>query len=236
MQYWMDCHTHAIAGGHAYSTLQENIAAAKEKGLVCLGYSEHAPKMPGGPHKLYFANMKALPRQFGELKLLCGVEANIMDYDGSLDMTAEELAKLDYCIASLHKPCIEPGTEEENTRALVKAMKNPYVTILGHPDDSRYPLDYDELVRTAKEEQVIVEINNSSLDPKNARQNGRENIVTLLKTCMKYECPVILGSDAHFSSAIGDFKDVEKVLEEVGFPETLIVNTDPEGWKKIIRK
>lgn len=236
MQYWMDCHTHAVAGGHAYSTLQENIAAAKEKGLVCLGYSEHAPMMPGGPHKLYFANMKALPRQFGDLKLLCGVEANIMDYKGTLDMTAEELAKLDYCIASLHKPCIEPGTMEENTQALICAMKNPYVTILGHPDDSRYPLDYDLVVQTAKEEQVVVEINNSSLDPKNARQNGRENIIKVLKTCMKYECPVILGSDAHFSSAIGDFDEVEKVLEEVGFPKSLIINTDPDGWNKIIRK
>ena len=236
MQYWMDCHTHAVAGGHAYSTLQENIAAAKEKGLVCLGYSEHAPKMPGGPHKLYFANMKALPRQFGELKLLCGVEANIMDYNGTLDMEAEQLAKLDYCIASLHKPCIEPGTEEENTRALILAMKNPYVTILGHPDDSRYPLDYELLIQTAKQERVAVEINNSSLDPKNARQNGRENIIKLLETCMRYECPVILGSDAHFSSAIGDFEEVEKVLMEVCFPERLIINTDPDGWKKIIRK
>ena len=235
MKYFMDFHTHTIAGGHAYSTLQENIAAAMQQGLKVLGYSEHGPMMPGGPHPLYFKNMKVLPREFGDLKLFRGVEANIMDYNGTLDLEEELLSKLDYCIASLHILCCKPGTVEENTRAVVGAMKNPYVTILGHPDDSRYPLDYEAVVKTAKEENVLLEVNNASMNPKNTRQNGRENVVTLLKTCMKYDCPVILGSDAHFSSAVGNFEEVLKVIEEIGFPERLIVNADPEGWKKVVR-
>ena len=235
MKCFMDFHTHAIAGGHAYSTLQENIAAAKLQGLKFLGYSEHGPRMPGGPDPLYFKNMKILPREFGELRLFCGAEADIMDYEGTLDLEEELLAKLDYCIASLHLPCCKPGTQEENTRAAVMAMKNPYVTILGHPDDSRYPLDYEVIVRTAKEEKVLLEVNNASLNPKNARQNGQKNVATLLKTCMKYNCPVILGSDAHFSAAIGDFKDVFQILREVDFPEALIVNADLHGWKKAVR-
>lgn len=236
MKYFMDFHTHTIAGGHAYSTLQENIASAMEQGLKFLGYSEHGPMMPGGPHFLYFKNMKVLPREFGDLKLFCGIEANIMDYNGTLDLEEELLSKLDYCIASLHTLCCKPGTVEENTRAVVGAMKNYYVTILGHPDDSRYPLDYEVVVKTAKKEKVLLEVNNSSMDPKNARQNGRENVVKLLKTCMKYDCPVILGSDAHFSSAVGNFTEVIRVIEEIGFPQKLIVNADPEGWKKIVRE
>ena len=235
MKCFMDFHTHTIAGGHAYSTLQENIASAMEQGLKFLGYSEHGPMMPGGPHFLYFKNMKVLPREFGNLKLFCGVEANIMDYNGTLDLEEELLSKLDYCIASLHTLCCKPGTVEENTRAVVGAMKNPYVTILGHPDDSRYPLDYEVVVKTAKEEKVLLEVNNSSMDPKNARQNGRENVVTLLRTCMKYDCPIVLGSDAHFSDAVGNFAEVLNVIEEVGFPKKLIVNADPEGWKKVVR-
>ena len=235
MKCFMDFHTHTIAGGHAYSTLQENIAAAMQQGLKFLGYSEHGPMMPGGPHFLYFKNMKVLPREFGNLKLFCGVEANIMDYNGTLDLEEELLSKLDYCIASLHTLCCKPGTVEENTRAVVGAMKNPYVTILGHPDDSRYPLDYEVVVKTAKEENVLLEVNNSSMDPKNARQNGRENVVTLLRTCMKYDCPIVLGSDAHFSDAVGNFAEVLSVIEEVGFPKKLIVNVDPEGWKKVVR-
>lgn len=233
---WMDFHTHTIAGGHGYSTLQENIAAAKEKGLKYLGYSEHAPSLPGGPHPFYFANMKVLPREYGELRLFCGVEANIIDYEGQLDMSDEQLEKLDYCIASLHIPCCKPGSVEENTAATIGAMKNPYVSIIGHPDDSRYPLDYERVVKAAKEENVILEINNSSLNPKSARQNGRENVVELLKWCMKYQCPVILGTDAHFSASIANFETALGVIEEVGFPEELIINFDFDGWKKIVRK
>ena len=235
MEYFMDFHTHTIAGGHAYSTLQENIAAAMQQGLKFLGYSEHGPMIPGGPHFLYFKNMKVLPREYGDLKLFCGVEANIMDYEGTLDLEEELLSQLDYCIASLHTLCCKPGTVEENTRAVVEAMRNPYVTILGHPDDSRYPLDYELVVKTAKKEKVLLEVNNASMNPKNARQNGRENVVTLLRTCMKYDCPVILGSDAHFSCAVGNFAEVLRVIEEVGFPKKLIVNVDPEGWKKVVR-
>ena len=53
----------------------------------------------------------------------------------------------DVVIASLHIPCIKPGSIEQNTNALIKAMDNPYVNIIGHPDDSRYPVDYEKLVK-----------------------------------------------------------------------------------------
>lgn len=235
VKFWMDFHTHTIASGHGFSTLQENIAAAQAKGLKYLGYSEHGPKLPGGPHPLYYGNMKVLPREFGDLRLFCGVEANILDYDGSLDLSDEQLSKLEYCIASLHIPCCKPGSEKENTQALIRAMKNPHVSIIGHPDDSRYPLDYEEVVKAAKEADVILEVNNSSLHPKSVRQNGRENVKTLLKYCMKYACPVIMGSDAHFSALVGNFEAAFAIIEEVGFPKELVVNLDPEGWKKIVK-
>ena len=116
VKFWMDFHTHTIASGHGFSTLQENITAAQAKGLKYLGYSEHGPKLPGGPHPLYYGNMKVLPREFGDLRLFCGVEANILDCDGSLDLSDEQLSKLEYCIASLHIPCCKPGSEKENTQ------------------------------------------------------------------------------------------------------------------------
>ena len=54
--------------------------------------------------------------------------------------------KLDYAIASLHQPCIKSGTMiPQNTDAYLGAMKNPAIHIIGHPDDSRYPIDYDTL-------------------------------------------------------------------------------------------
>lgn len=62
-----------------------------------------------------------------------------MDYNGNLDMEERLMKRMDVVIASMHIPTIKPGTREENTQAYLGAMKNPYVDIIGHPDDGRYP-------------------------------------------------------------------------------------------------
>ena len=106
--------------------------------------------------------------------------------------------------------------------------------ILGHPDDGRFPLDYDELVREARQAQAVLEVNNSSLNPQSARQVGRENITELLKTCMKYDQPVIMGTDSHMCFAIGAFDDAEQLMRELEFPKELVLNYDPENIRKLI--
>ncbi len=234
MKIYMDLHTHTIASGHGYSTLRENIEYAQSVGLRYLGLSEHAPATPGGPHEFFFGNYRCIPRQYGELTLFCGAEANIMDFEGNLDLGEKHLKKLDYVIASMHISCIEPGGRKENTRASILAMRNPYVKILGHPDDSRYPLDYETLVQAAGEEQVALEVNNSSLNPRAARVNGRENIITLLNACKKYKVPVLLGTDSHICYTIGNFQDTLELLKEVDFPEELVLNSDPGNIAKVL--
>ena len=227
MSYVMDMHTHTIASGHAYSTLQENIAAAREKGLMYLGLSEHGPAVVGAPRPIYFQNYKIIPRQYGELRLFCGIEANITDVEGHLDLDAFTLERMDYCIASMHTLVLSPGSVKDNTRAAVRAMENPLVKILGHPDDSRYPMDYEELVRAAAELRTVLEVNNSSLHPLSSRKGARENIHTMLEACMRYQVSIIVGTDSHVSSAIGDFTQADELLREADFPEELIVNADP---------
>ena len=236
MKCFMDLHTHTIASGHAYSTLRENVVAAQEMGLKCLGISDHGPQTMGGPNIMYKRNLKIVPRKYGDLKLLCGAEANITDFDGHLDLDDFTLSRIDYCIASMHTFCLQPGTAKENTDAAINAMKNPYVKILGHPDDARYPLEYDRLVEAALKEKVLLEINNSSLHPLAARQGARENILTLLRLCKEHKCPVILGTDSHICDTIGRFEWTEELLQEVEFPQELIVNTLDNYWEQIVCK
>ena len=234
MKSIMDLHTHTVASGHGYSTLKENIQEAQKKGLKFLGFSEHGPAAPGGPHIFFFRNFRCIPRQYGELRLLCGVEANIMDYEGTLDLEEADLKRMDYVIASMHISCVKPGSREENTQAAIKAMRNPYVKILGHPDDTRYPLDYEAVVRAARKEGVALEINNSSLHPDAVRVGARENITELLKFCKEYQVPVLMGTDSHIADTIGDFDRAENLLKEVAFPEELILNYCPENINKLI--
>ncbi len=236
MKIYMDLHTHTVASGHGYSTLAENIEEGKKQGLAFLGLSEHGPALPGGPHIFFFHNYRCIPRKYGDLELLCGAEANIMDYGGRLDLEEDTLKRLDYVIASMHVPCVVPGSEAENTRASIEAMRNPYVKILGHPDDSRYALDRRAVVKAAGEEGVAIEINNSSLNPLSARKGGRENIRQLLDLCGHYEVPVLMGSDSHICYGVGRFEETLQLMREVGFPEDLVLNTDPKNIRKIMRQ
>ena len=230
----LDVHTHTIASGHAYNTLQEMIHTAKEKGLKLLGVSDHAVAMPGACHLFYFHNLKVVDRQYGDLELMLGSEVNVIGYNGELDLDDETLQGLDYAIASLHTPCLAPGTIEQNTNALIKAMENPYINVIGHPDDSRFPIDYEQLVLAAKKNHVLLEINNSSLNPKGFRQNARDNDITILNLCKKYEVPVCLNSDAHIASDIGNTKFIDPLLIETNFPEELIINTSVDKFKQFL--
>ena len=123
MKYNMDLHTHSIAGGHAYSTFEENVAAAYEKGLSVYGLSEHAPAMPGGPHMFFFGNLKVLPKEYKGMRILKGCEANIVDLEGNLDLPDVLLAQLDYVIASMHIPCVTTGTAKVGSRLNITLVK-----------------------------------------------------------------------------------------------------------------
>ena len=147
MRFTLDTHTHTIASGHAYNTIDEMAVYAAGHGVTHLAITDHAPKMPGSAGVLYFSNMGIIPRKKYGVNIYMGCEVNIMDYDGRIDLSEYGLKGCDVVIASLHIPCIKPGSIEQNTKALINAMDNPYVNIIGHPDDSRYPVDYEQLVR-----------------------------------------------------------------------------------------
>lgn len=236
MRYVLDSHTHTIASGHAYNTINEMVQAAVDKGLELLAITEHSMKMPGTCHEYYFSNLRMLSRQMQGIEVLFGAEVNIMDYDGNVDMPQRLLEKMDVVVASMHTPCLKPGTKAENTRSYLKVMENPAVNIIGHPDDGRYPVDYEELVLGAKKHHVLLELNNASLHPLGSRKNPRPNDVVMLELCRNYEVPIILNSDAHCAADVGNHQYSEELLREMEFPEQLIVNRSVEEYKKYINR
>lgn len=236
MEYVLDVHTHSLASGHSYSTIREMAYAAAEKGLKVLGITEHAPKMPGSCHEFYFFNLKVVPRQMCGVQLLLGSEVNIIDYDGSVDLREDLLKAMDVVIASFHPPCLKIGTREENTQAYIKAMQNPYVDIIGHPDDARIPIDLEAVIAAAKENHKLIELNNSSLRENGAREGAFENQIRILELCRKYQTGVIIGSDAHIDIEVGNHERTDRVLAAVDFPKELLVNDSFEKLKPYLHK
>lgn len=230
----VDAHTHTIASGHAYGTLDEMAHAAAAKGLKILGITEHTSGIPGTCHDIYFMNLKVVPRQMYGIELMLGAELNILDYEGKIDLRQRYISQLDLRIASIHDLCYSIGTVEQNTAAMVGAIRNPEIDIIGHPDDGKIPVDYETVVRAAAENHTLLEINNNSLRSKN-RKNTFENSCTILKLCKKYDVPVACDSDAHFMTDVANMDHVSKVFEAVDFPEELILNYSAEKFRDFIR-
>lgn len=226
MKDFLDVHTHTIVSGHAYSTMNEMIAAAKEKGIAMYGITEHGPAMPGSCHNMYFGNLKIIDRKAYGLELLLGVELNILDEKGTVDLDDRLLKAMDITIASLHIPCIHDMGKEANTAAVISCIQNPYIDIIGHPDDARYPLDLQAVAQAAAEYGKLLEINNHSLGPYSPRKNARENDIELLKWCRQYQTEIIVNSDSHIDRMVGAHEYAWELLAEQDFPEAQIVNTD----------
>lgn len=232
MKLVADCHFHTISSGHAYSTITEFAREASLKGLELIGMTDHGPTMPGGPHRYHFDNLKVIPDFLFGVEIYKGIEANIIDFDGSTDTESMPLEEMDIVISSFHSPCLKPSEKKDNTRAIIKSMENKYVNIIGHPDDSRIPIDYSELVKAASESGVLIEINNSSLRPTSFRKNAKDNYMTLLEECYKNKAYVIINSDAHIHTDIGAGDEALELIKQSGFPEELIANTDLQKLKQ----
>lgn len=240
MHYEADTHTHTLASGHAYNTIVEMVQAAADRGLKAVAITDHTPgrnnlEIPGAPYEIYFRNYRVIPREIKGVRVLMGAEVNIFN-DGTVDMSERALKQMDIVIASIHHQCYSDAGLEANTQAVLKAISNPYVDILGHPDDSATPLDYERIVAKAAETGTIMEVNENSYRQPWLRKNCRGNALRYLALCREMRVPVAIGSDAHFMDMVGSHEYNEALLEEIGFPMDLVVNTDAERLIRYLKE
>jgi len=227
----LDVHTHSISSGHGTSsTITDMARAAQKRGLSLLGVSDHGPATLCAGTSSYFKNLQMADRIRCGIRLLYGVELNILDTKGHVDLEPDILNGMDYAIISMHAKNITPGSMTENTNAYINAMKHPSVRIIGHCDDVKFPVDYQVLAEAAHEYHIMMELNNSSIMPGGYRGNTIENNIHMLYWCAEYEVPVLLSSDSHGPAHIGDIKGSETLLEiykkYLDFPDWLIMSYD----------
>lgn len=222
-----DLHNHTVASGHAYSTLEEIVTAAQRRGLELVGIADHGPAMPGGPHLYHFGNRLAVPERFGELDVFFGVEANIISQDGKLDLPISILKGLDFVAAGLHPATGYMGENKaDNTQALIAAMENPYVDFVVHPGNPRFPMDVEQVAQAAVRTGVALELNNSSLTI--CRLGSEGTCMILAKRMAELGGKIILGSDSHISSNVGNLDAALDLAQRAGLREKQILNTDRE--------
>ena len=127
------CHTVASDG---HNTLEEMAAAAQELGLEYLGIAEHSKSsiqahgIDASKLRSQIATIRKLNKKLDGFRLFAGVECDILR-DGKLDFDDEILAELDFAVASIHS--VFNLSEAEMTKRIIRAMENPFITILAHP-------------------------------------------------------------------------------------------------------
>lgn len=162
-------HVHTTYSDGA-SRLADMAAAAKERGWHYLGIADHS-KTASYAGGLSIETVKAQRREIEKLnaenpefRILAGIESDILP-DGSLDYPEEILASFDFVVASVHSAFRQ--SEADMTKRIIKAMRNSYVTILGHPTGrlllrrKGYAVNIGEVIAAAAQTGTIIEINSS---------------------------------------------------------------------------
>lgn len=234
MDIIFDLHTHTLFSDHAFSTIYENILCAKSVGLKGIATTDHGPDIGDAGCIWHYGCVEELiPDEVDGIHHFPGVEANVKDSDGSLDIDDATLKRLSVVIASFHPPVYMPNDEKTLIKAYENIFKNPYVNILGHIDRAPFSFDYAAVANMAKEKGIAVELNQHSLQ---LSAEIKAAAVKLAKACNDNKVPVVVNTDSHFCKSVGVFTQSEEMLKEIGFDKNLIINRDYERTMELFGK
>ena len=231
-----DLHTHTLASTHAYSSLTEMVRAASERGLYAIAITDHGKAMPGSPRDWYFGNLREVPLRYRGVLTLAGMEANVLDFEGRLDLEPGDARALDWVVASIHHLPLE-GLQnpdvEKCTHLWSQVAKDPRVHVIGHSGDPQFAYDVDKVIPLFGEHHKLVEINNNSF---HVRRDAVINCREIALLCKKHGVRVIVNTDSHFATQVGHAGLALKMLDEIGFPEELVVNSSVERFRQYLKE
>lgn len=239
-----DYHTHTqysrgIFGKHAIGTIEENVEAAREKGLKAIAISEHGPG-----HKFYGLDLKHVPEmraeinrlkdKYHDIQIYLSLEANIIMSENGLDIRPEDMKNFDFIIAGYHfgiPRCASISNwmdnkglraykkraklADFNTALVVNALTSNHIKILTHPGD-KAPVHMDEVAKVCALTGTLMEISESHghLTVEELKIAGREDV------------KFIISSDAHKPYRVGEYEQALQRALDAGIDPERIVNIE----------
>lgn len=240
MRIIADYHTHTRYS-HGKGTIRENVEAAIEKGLKAIGICDHGPG-----HYLYGVKREKiyqmrrevdkLNREYKEIEILLGVEANVIGFDGTIDVDKEIIDMLDILLLGFHYgvlfksigdylfmnvanpvskllPIGRDRIIERNTEAIIKAIERYPIDIITHPGD-KVKLNTKKVAEAAYAKGVALEIN----------EKHNELSVENLKIALDTKVDFYINSDAHRPEEVGMVDEAIKRIVEANIPISRIKN------------
>lgn len=241
-EVFADYHTHTLYS-HGKGTIIDNAKAAREKGLEVVGIADHGPANWGhiGTTSLeafdqIIEEVGQVQAGFSDLKILAGTEANIVSYQGELDIPLELQRKLDQILAgfhiTVHPKSLKDGVKflthwtlgkinqqvkrkarNENTKAIVAAVYNNEINIITHPG-LNISIDTPELARACVKCGTALEINAG---------HGVKSI-EFIQAAAHEGVKFAIGSDAHRPEDVGRLEAGVKAAKLAGLNPEQIIN------------
>ncbi|MFN3301585.1 MAG: DNA polymerase/3'-5' exonuclease PolX [Patescibacteria group bacterium] len=226
-----DLHCHSQWDGGSDS-IEEIAEAAQKIGYQYIGIADHTKFLRiehGLDEKKLIYQKKEIDKlnlkfkaQNSKFRILQGCEANILP-DGSIDIDDETLKKLDFVIAGVHSQFKMP--KEKMTQRIIKAMKNPNVDIISHPTGriiqkrDEYQIDFEKILKVAKETSTILEINSY---PERLDLNDQN-----IRRAKEFGVKMVINTDSHHKDQLR-FIEYGIAQARRGWAEKSdIINTQP---------
>ncbi|RKD30115.1 PHP domain-containing protein [Thermohalobacter berrensis] len=235
-----DFHTHTVYS-HGKGTIRQNVESARKKGLKEIAICDHGPSHMGFGVKR--ENLKRMREEvdrlnsiYNDIKILLGVEANIISYEGDIDVDDDIMKYLDILLVGFHFgakpasisdalklygmnyagkiiPSIGKTARYYNTQALVNAINRYNIDLITHPG-AKVDIDTRKLAKAAAKRKTALEINAS---------HGQLT-VEYIKIAMKEDVKFIISSDAHRPEDVGNLDEGIKRAKEAGLSVDRIIN------------
>lgn len=235
-----DYHTHTIYS-HGKGTIMDNVMAARRKGLTEIAITDHGIRhFTFGVRKRNILKMRQEIDRINEhcegIKVLLGMECNIVSSEGDIDMNDDIRKHLDILLVGYHmmvRPLSIKDTwniyglnymdkffsyntekvKERNTVSIAKAIEKHKIDIITHPG-ARIPIDTTYVAGVAAKAGTALEINSSS-----------GNLTTeQVKAAVKHGVKFVINSDAHRPEDVGNLERGIKIAIEAGLQSNQIIN------------
>ncbi|SNX54811.1 PHP domain-containing protein [Thermoanaerobacterium sp. RBIITD] len=242
MKIFADYHTHTIFS-HGHGTIEENVKAALKKGLKEIAITDHGPghiffglRRPN--YKKMRDEIDRLNERYPDIKVLMGVEANLISLDGDIDVDDELMRYLDILLMGYHTgvapkdiyngfnmfgkntmikliKSLRPVIRKQNTDAMIKAINKHKIDIITHPG-AKVDIDTERLAAAAKSRGTSLEINSG---------HGYMT-VEYVKIAKAAGAKFVINSDAHTVERIGDFERGLEIAKKAGLTVNDIINAE----------
>ncbi|MGB7605869.1 MAG: PHP domain-containing protein [Lutisporaceae bacterium] len=237
---YADYHTHTIYS-HGKGTIMDNVMAARRKGLTEIAITDHGIRhLTFGVREKNIIKMRQeidnINQNCEGIKVLLGMECNIISSEGDIDMTDDIRKQLDILLVGYHMMVLPQSlkdtwniygrnylnkffsynskkTEEMNTISISKAIRKHKIDIITHPG-ARISIDTTYVAQEAVKAGTALEINSHSSAMK------AEHV----KAAAKYGVKFVINSDAHKPENVGNLSNGLKIAEQAGLCSSQIIN------------